>query len=202
MTQIEAAERLGSIDRARVVSTEPHVRPPDPASVRMLDGSRFVIGCALVAAVVFLAGRATTLPMWLLAAEVLLTILGLFLFGSFSYQIHKNALTYGMALIIVATFTGLGTSGWHVEVATRGWTSGSREHLLSFRGLDDLIHADTMLFILGLTLLRFGHRSDPAARRRSPSSCCAGTAALILPDRDLGDRWSWRSRPASSTACR
>ena len=24
--------------------------------------------------------------------------------------------------------------------------------LLSFRGLDDLIHADTMLFILGLTL--------------------------------------------------
>ena len=27
-----------------------------------------------------------------------------------------------------------------------------RQHLLSFHGLDDLIHADTMLFILGLTL--------------------------------------------------
>ena len=28
-----------------------------------------------------------------------------------------------------------------------------RQHLLSFHGLDELIHADTMLFILGLTLL-------------------------------------------------
>jgi hypothetical protein len=44
------------------------------------------------------------LPVWRLAAEVLATILGLFLFGSFKYQRHKNALTYGMALIIMATF--------------------------------------------------------------------------------------------------
>jgi hypothetical protein len=42
----------------------------------------------------------------LLAAEVFATILGLFVFGSFKYQIHKNALTYGMALVIVATFVG------------------------------------------------------------------------------------------------
>jgi Na+/H+ antiporter NhaD/arsenite permease-like protein len=117
----------------------------------MLDGSRFVIACAVVAVGLFLAGRVTALPMWLLAVEVLLTILGLFLFGSFSYQIHKNALTYGMALIIIATFTGLATSGWHVEVATRGWSYWIGAHVLSFRGLDDLIHVDTMLFILGLT---------------------------------------------------
>src|SRR4029078_7732038 len=32
------------------------------------------------------------------------------------------------------------------------WGFWIGEHLLSFRGLDDLIHADTMLFILGLTL--------------------------------------------------
>ena len=57
---------------------------------------------------------------WLLAAEVLATILGLFLFGSFRYQIHKNALTYGMLLVIVATFCGLPTSAWHVEIAERG----------------------------------------------------------------------------------
>ena len=46
----------------------------------------------------------TVLPTWLLAAEVLATILGLFLFGSFKYQIHKIALTYGMLLIVVSTF--------------------------------------------------------------------------------------------------
>ena len=56
------------------------------------------------------------MPLWLLAAEVLATILGLFLFGSFRYQIHKNALTYGMLLVIVATFSGLSTSAWHVEI--------------------------------------------------------------------------------------
>jgi hypothetical protein len=28
----------------------------------------------------------------------------------------------------------------------------AQHHLLSFRGLDDLVHADTMLFILGLTV--------------------------------------------------
>ena len=79
------------------------------------------------------------------------TILGLFLFGSFKYQIHKNALTYGMLLIVVATFCGLRTSAWHVEIAQRGWWYWTRQHLLSFRGLDELVHADTMLFILGLT---------------------------------------------------
>ena len=67
-----------------------------------------------------LAGRVAPMPVWLLAAEVLATILGLFLFGSFRYQIHKNALTYGMLLVIIATFCGLPTSTWHVEIAERG----------------------------------------------------------------------------------
>jgi hypothetical protein len=88
---------------------------------------------------------------WLLAAEVLATILGLFLFGSFKYQLHKNALTYGMALIIVATFCGLPSSDWHRQIADAGWWNWVRQHLFSFHGLDQLIHADTMLFILGLT---------------------------------------------------
>jgi Na+/H+ antiporter NhaD/arsenite permease-like protein len=83
---------------------------------------------------------------------VLLTILGLFLFGSFKYQIHKNALTYGMLLVILATFVGLPSSGWHTEVAGHGIWWWVQAHLLSFAGLDDLIHADTMLFLLGLTL--------------------------------------------------
>jgi hypothetical protein len=119
----------------------------------MLPGSWFVTACAIVAAVILLASRAAPMPVWLLASEVLATILGLFVFGSFRYQIHKNALTYGMLLVIIATFCGLSTSVWHVEIAQRGWGFWIGQHLLSFHGLDDLIHADTMLFILGLTLM-------------------------------------------------
>jgi Na+/H+ antiporter NhaD/arsenite permease-like protein len=119
----------------------------------MLRGSWFVSACAIVAGAILLGGRVAPIPLWLLAAEVLATILGLFVFGSFRYQIHKNALTYGMLLVIIATFCGLSTSVWHVEIAQRGWAFWIGEHLLSFRGLDELIHADTLLFILGLTLM-------------------------------------------------
>ena len=119
----------------------------------MLPGSWFVTACAIVAAVILLASRIAPTPLWLLASEVLATILGLFALGSFRYQIHKNALTFGMLLVIITTFCGLSTSTWHVEIAQRGWWFWIGEHLLSFRGLDDLIHADTMLFILGLTLM-------------------------------------------------
>ena len=115
----------------------------------MLSGWRFVGACATASLAIVVAGH---MPVWLLAAEVLATILGLFVFGSFTYQIHKNALTYGMLLVIIATFSRLPASTWHVEIAQRGWTAWIVQHLLTFSGLDDLIHADTMLFILGLTL--------------------------------------------------
>ena len=117
----------------------------------MMPGRGVVAACGIVACLLLALGRMTPLPVSLLAAEVFLTILGLFAFGSFKYQIHKNALTYGMALVIVATFLGLETSEWHRQVADAGWWAWVREHVLSFHGLDDLIHADTMLFILGLT---------------------------------------------------
>jgi hypothetical protein len=123
----------------------------DGASVVMLSGAKVIVACALTAAVLFAAGRVVELPLGLLAGEVFATILGLFLFGSFKYQIHKNALTYGMSLVIVATFCGLANSQWHSEIAASGWWPWARENLLSFHGLDDVIHADTMLFILGLT---------------------------------------------------
>jgi Na+/H+ antiporter NhaD/arsenite permease-like protein len=117
----------------------------------MMSGRTFVIGCGIVACLLLVAGRAVALPVSLLAAELFATILGLFVFGSFTYQIHKNALTYGMAMVIVATFAGLETSAWHRQIADAGWSAWALEHVLSFHGLDDLIHADTMLFILGLT---------------------------------------------------
>jgi Na+/H+ antiporter NhaD/arsenite permease-like protein len=123
---------------------------PAPAVV-MLSGRKFVLGCALVACVLLAIGRIVALPVSLLAAELFATILGLFVFGSFRYQIHKDALTYGMLLVILATFCGLPSSEWHRQIVERGWWSWAAEHLLSFRALDELVHADTMLFILGLT---------------------------------------------------
>jgi len=128
--------------------------PPVPDStVVMLSGRWFVAICAVIALAILAIGARFTFPTWILASEVMATILGLFLFGSFRYQIHKNALTYGMLLVIVATFSQLATSSWRVEIAQRGWPSWARQHLFTFSGLDDLIHADTMLFILGLTLM-------------------------------------------------
>ncbi len=135
----------------RHATDQPPSAPPSSPAVVMLSGRNFVLGCAVVAGMLLLLGRAEALPTWLLAAEVLTTILGLFLFGSFKYQIHKNALTYGMLLIVVATFCGLHTSEWQIEIAQHGWWQWAQQHVLSFRGLDELVHADTMLFILGLT---------------------------------------------------
>jgi Na+/H+ antiporter NhaD/arsenite permease-like protein len=117
----------------------------------MLSGRKFLFACVVGAALLALAGRATPFPVWFLAAEVSATIIALFLFGSFRYQLHKNVLTYGSLLIVAATFSGLRTSQWHVEIAQKGWLHWAQENFLSLRGLDALIHADTMLFILGLT---------------------------------------------------
>ncbi|HWP85764.1 MAG TPA: hypothetical protein VNN17_11275 [Terriglobia bacterium] len=122
------------------------------AGVVHLSGKAFVLGCAITAAALLVVGRYVDFPSWLLALEVFATIIGLFVLGSFKYQLHKNALTYGMLLVIAATFAGLSSSPWHVEIAERGWPRFLYEHLLTFRGLDHLIHLDTMLFILGLTL--------------------------------------------------
>jgi hypothetical protein len=117
----------------------------------MLPGARFVTGCAIAAIVIALVSQRAAMPVSLLAAEVFATIIGLFVFGSFKYQIHKNAFTYGMLLVIVATFYGLATSTWHAEIAEHGRLWWIERHLLTFSGLDDLVHIDTMLFILGLT---------------------------------------------------
>ena len=141
---------LSHSDSVPVVGLEPvTTRPP----VAMLSSMWFVGGCAATAIALVTAGRYVTLPVWLLAAEVFATILGLFVFGSFRWQIHKNALTYGMLLVVIATFSQVATSTWQIEIAQQGWFAWTQHHLLSFRGLDDLIHADTMLFILGLTWL-------------------------------------------------
>src|SRR5262245_24910055 len=88
------------------LSDAPAAPPAAPASDTTpvtLPSRPFLVGCTFVATGLLVLGRATTLPLLLLATEVLVTILGLFLFGSFKYQIHKNALTYGMLLINITT---------------------------------------------------------------------------------------------------
>jgi Na+/H+ antiporter NhaD/arsenite permease-like protein len=118
-----------------------------------LSSAKFLIGCVVAAALVLLLGLTgiwKPTP-WVLAGEVFATIIALFVLGSIKYRLHKNALTYGAALVIVATFWSIGGSGFHGEVAEHGWGHFIRHHLLSFHGLDHLVHADTMLFILGLT---------------------------------------------------
>jgi Na+/H+ antiporter NhaD/arsenite permease-like protein len=138
------------------VSTEAQILndadvPVGAPAVVMLSGRGFVLGCAAVSGLVLVAGQWIQPPIWFLGAEVLATILSLFLLGSFRYQIHKNALTYGMLLVIIATFSRLGASEWHTQIRESGWWHWTQANLLSFHGLDDMIHADTMLFILGLT---------------------------------------------------
>ena len=118
----------------------------------MLPGRWFLAGSAVVAGAILVIGRVVPMSTGVLAAEVFATILALFFFGSFRYQIHKDPLTYGMLLVIVATFVGLPASTWHSEVAAHGLGAWFSEHLLSFHGLNDMVHADTMLFLLGLTL--------------------------------------------------
>lgn len=111
----------------------------------------FMALSAVLAVAVYAIGRVWPMPVWLLAAEVFATIVSLFALGSFKYQLHKNPLTYGMLLVIVATFCGIRGTEFHRQVDAEGWAGFIRHNLLSFRGLDELVHADTMLFILGLT---------------------------------------------------
>jgi Na+/H+ antiporter NhaD/arsenite permease-like protein len=121
-----------------------------------LSPTKFLFGCVVAAGIILglgLTGVWRPTP-WVLAGEVFATIIALFVLGSIKYRLHKNALTYGAALIIVATFMVAGspaTSAFHKEVAEHGWWHFFRHNVLSFHGLDKLVHADTMLFILGLT---------------------------------------------------
>ena len=121
-------------------------------NVTVLSGRIFVAGCGVVGGALLLAGRTLVFPGVLLATEVAATILALFLFSSFRYRFHKNAISWGALIVIVATFCGLETSDWHLEVAQQGWGFWVQRHLFTFAGLEELVHADTMLFILGLTL--------------------------------------------------
>lgn len=131
--------------------------PADSPEVIHLSPRKFLLGCVVAAVAILAAAPWIAMPTWLLATEVFATILGLFLLGSMRYQLNKNALTYGMGLVIVATFLAIWwpTAALRQRVLEHGpWAAWPtvRHYLFTFHGLDDLVHLDTMLFILGLTL--------------------------------------------------
>src|SRR5689334_8141920 len=120
------APRAEAADEAMEPESTPQLAPApelvrdggqESPAVVMLSGKKFLLGCAAIAAVILFVGRTTPMRLWLLGAEVMATILALFLLGSFKYQVHKNPLTYGMVMIVLATFIRLRTSLWHVEVS-------------------------------------------------------------------------------------
>lgn len=112
--------------------------------------------CIAIAALIGLFGANIPMNPDLLGLEVLLLIFALFIFGSIRYRIDKNVLAYGALPIILATFFPIWwpRSPLREETGRRGGAAlweAARDHLLSLHGLEKLVHADTMLFILGLT---------------------------------------------------
>lgn len=126
---------------------------PKSNEIIQLSSVKFLAGCAMAAVIALVVGNIRPIPSVFLAAEVLVTVLALFVFGSIRYRIDKNALTFGAGLVITASFWPL----WQAKLQAEGIPLGphlwrtARHYLLTLHGLDQLVHADTMLFILGLT---------------------------------------------------
>jgi Na+/H+ antiporter NhaD/arsenite permease-like protein len=122
-----------------------------------LSGVKFLLYCLVLSLIILGMGQFYLFSRGVMAIEVMLTILSLFIFGSIRYRLDKNAITYGMAIVISATFW---TIWWPASFlrqsisveGVRALWNFSRSHFLTLHGLDAIIHADTMLFILGLTL--------------------------------------------------
>jgi len=122
-----------------------------------LSTVKFLLCCLALSLAILGTGQFLRLSSGIVAIEVLLMILSLFIFGSIRYRIDKNAITYGMALVVLATFWKLrwAASSLRQSINTEG--AGAfwhffRINFLTLHGLDAMVHADTLLFILGLTL--------------------------------------------------
>lgn len=121
-----------------------------------LSSAKFVAGCVAAAVVILAVGSVAQLPVMLLGIEVFATVISLFIFGSIRYRLDKNALTYGSVIVVAATFWGVWWPGSEMRqtVAAEGVEPLLRNlayYLFTLPGLDSIVHADTMLFILGLT---------------------------------------------------
>ena len=129
---------------------------PQVADTIFLSPRKFMAGCMALAVILLGVGFSHPIPPMIIATEVFLTIISLFVLGSFKYQVDKNALTYGAILVILASFWGgwWPGSGLKASLDSEGFPAFvefARHHFFTLHGLDQLIHADTMIFILGLT---------------------------------------------------
>ncbi len=122
-----------------------------------LSPAKFVIGCLVASGIILGVSQFYQFSSWVVAIEVLLMVLSLFIFGSIRYRIDKNAITYGMVIVVSATFwaiwwpTSFLRQSINIEGLKALWKF-FQNNFLSFHGLDAMVHADTMLFILGLTM--------------------------------------------------
>jgi Na+/H+ antiporter NhaD/arsenite permease-like protein len=121
-----------------------------------IPAKSYLIFTFTMAALLWLLGRWVPPSPNLLGIEVFTTVIALFIFGSIRYRINKNVLTYGALPIVLVTFYSLWwpESALRKEMAARGGAAlweAVYHNLLTLHGLEKLVHADTMLFILGLT---------------------------------------------------
>jgi Na+/H+ antiporter NhaD/arsenite permease-like protein len=120
--------------------------------IRLIEiPSRWVFaGCCVVA--LLIGALPSPLSTHFIVLELFLTIGALFLFGSIRYRISNNALTYGALLIIFATFYPHSSIQKEINSGGLGpFLYHTTPHLFSLSYMEKLLHADTMLFILGLT---------------------------------------------------
>ena len=134
---------------------------------------RLFMGVCLAAALaIAVAARSgATIPAWLLPVEVGATILSLFLLGSFTYQLEKDALTYGMSLVMFATYAGSawaqqGLQGVFSTAELRGWlevlqAAPAALQALALRGPRLGIEGRRMRFLELDLLARAGLQAQP-----------------------------------------
>lgn len=129
----------------------------EKSNIVRISSAKFLMFCVVAASAILGLGQIYTFSGNLVAIEVFGVILSLFIFGSIPWRIDKNAITYGLALVVFATFWKIWwpTSFLRQSITANG-TAALWEffkiHFLSLNGLDAMFHADTLLFILGLTL--------------------------------------------------
>lgn len=127
-----------------------------PEEIIHISPSKYIAGCAVLALIILFIGQWWIFPSWMLAMEVFATILVLFVFGSIRYRLDKNAVTYGAVLVVIATswWPWWNQSQLRISIEEESMSALFHfiyHHFLTLKGLEHLVHADTMLFILGLT---------------------------------------------------
>jgi len=134
----------------------PNVPAESPPPVLQVSAKTYLVACLLIAAMVFAVGRTHPPTPTVLAAEIFIVVIALFVFGSSRVRVDKNAVTYGALPIIVTTYSLLpeGPAATPLPLfddPALGHATGFDLVPLWFHGLERLIHLDTLLFLLGLT---------------------------------------------------